>query len=220
MANHPDDVWLFDVDGTLIGSIRSDWLRPGALELIELLKTSDTTLVAWSAGGAEYARRMLAQFDMARVFIAFYHKDQRGADGNRAALLPRCYTEGVEQERDATGGAGVLPIVHMFYEDTDVADLLPESGAKAIAVPDRGRNFDYLNRLSQFPELPRLQHSIDIGTHRYGSVPIFQCTFARRTAMFGPAARPNPGKSELPWPKRCACRSGCMPVLVSSTLPS
>jgi hypothetical protein len=79
--NHPDDVWVFDVDGTLIGSIRSDKLRPGAEELLELLARRGTTVVVWSAGGAEYAERMLDQFGLTHQVSAFYHKETRGPDG-------------------------------------------------------------------------------------------------------------------------------------------
>lgn len=79
--NDPDDVWVFDVDGTLIGSIRSDRLRPGAQELLETLTACGRTVVVWSAGGAEYAERMLEQFGLEHHVSAFYHKDTRGPDG-------------------------------------------------------------------------------------------------------------------------------------------
>ena len=79
--NHPDAVWVFDVDGTLIGSVRSDTLRPGAMELLGLLRASGATLVLWSAGGAGYAKNMLAQFRIDHYFAAFYSKDRRGPDG-------------------------------------------------------------------------------------------------------------------------------------------
>ena len=49
--------WAFDVDGTLIGSIRSDRLRPGAAELLAALVERGVTCVLWSAGGDEYAAR-------------------------------------------------------------------------------------------------------------------------------------------------------------------
>ncbi len=79
--NHPDAIWLFDVDGTLIGSVRSDVLRPGAIELLDRLRDAGTTPVLWSAGGAEYAKNMLAQFGIDHYFAAFYSKDRRGSDG-------------------------------------------------------------------------------------------------------------------------------------------
>lgn len=81
LVNHPDAVWVFDVDGTLIGSIRSDRLRPGAAELLETLSRNGTTVVVWSAGGAEYAERMLSQFGLQHHVAAFYHKETRGPDG-------------------------------------------------------------------------------------------------------------------------------------------
>jgi hypothetical protein len=74
-------VWVFDVDGTLVGSVLSDRLRPGVAELLALLQASRTTLVAWSAGGADYACRMLTQFALDRHFCAYYDKASRGADG-------------------------------------------------------------------------------------------------------------------------------------------
>ena len=79
--NHPDAIWLFDVDGTLIGSVRSDVLRPGAIELLDRLRDAGATPVLWSAGGAEYAKNMLAQFGIDHYFAAFYSKDRRGSDG-------------------------------------------------------------------------------------------------------------------------------------------
>lgn len=79
--NPPDSVWIFDVDGTLIGSVRSDILRPGAMELLERLRDAGVTLVLWSAGGADYARSMLAQFHLEHFFAACYSKDRRGPDG-------------------------------------------------------------------------------------------------------------------------------------------
>jgi len=51
------------------------------IELVELLQAAGTTLVVWSAGGADYARRMLAQFDLERHFCAYYDKNLRGSDG-------------------------------------------------------------------------------------------------------------------------------------------
>lgn len=79
--NKPDAVWMFDVDGTLIGSIRSDVLRPQTLTLLRKLQARGTKLVLWSAGGADYARRMLAQFGLDQVFCGFYDKARRGPDG-------------------------------------------------------------------------------------------------------------------------------------------
>lgn len=79
--NCADSVWLFDVDGTLIGSVRSDRLRPGAERLIRTLCARGKTLVVWSAGGADYAERMMARFGLDGFVSAFYSKQARGHDG-------------------------------------------------------------------------------------------------------------------------------------------
>ena len=52
-------VWIFDVDGTLIGSIRSEITRPGALELLTALRDRSDICLCWSAGGDTYAREMM-----------------------------------------------------------------------------------------------------------------------------------------------------------------
>lgn len=74
--------WAFDVDGTLVGSIRSDVLRPGTAGLLSRLADRGIGVVAWSAGGAEYARRLLAEHGVADSFVAFYDKGQRDIDGH------------------------------------------------------------------------------------------------------------------------------------------
>ncbi len=72
--------WAFDVDGTLIGSIRSDRLRPGAAELLAALVARGHTLVLWSAGEAAYAERMARAHAIAEYFTAYYAKADRGVD--------------------------------------------------------------------------------------------------------------------------------------------
>jgi phosphoserine phosphatase len=74
-------VWAFDLDGTLIGSVRNDRLRPGARELLTRLDSLGVTCVLWSAGGADYAARKAEQHGIASNFTAFYGKESRGVDG-------------------------------------------------------------------------------------------------------------------------------------------
>jgi long-chain acyl-CoA synthetase len=75
------EVWAFDVDGTLIGSIRSDRLRPGAVELLTELGARRIPRVLWSAGGADYAARMARKHEIDSHFVGFYAKLDRGSDG-------------------------------------------------------------------------------------------------------------------------------------------
>lgn len=76
-AVRPGAVWAFDVDGTLIGSIRSDILRPGAAELLHALAEAGVTCVLWSAGGAEYAAHMAARHGIDRNVAICYGKEHR-----------------------------------------------------------------------------------------------------------------------------------------------
>lgn len=77
IADGTPGAWAFDVDGTLIGSIRSDQLRPGAADLLGWLDDHGATIVVWSAGGADYARRMAEAHEITHHVDAFYGKEQR-----------------------------------------------------------------------------------------------------------------------------------------------
>jgi long-chain acyl-CoA synthetase len=72
--------WAFDLDGCLVGTLAPDDLRPLARELLESVRSAGATLVVWSAGGAEYARRIAARTDIAHLVDGFYDK-RRGIDG-------------------------------------------------------------------------------------------------------------------------------------------
>ena len=79
-----DPVWAFDVDGTVIGSIRSDRLRPGTAGLLIALRERYVRCVLWSAGGDHYARRMAGTHGIDQHFEGFYAKRDRGTDGRFA----------------------------------------------------------------------------------------------------------------------------------------
>jgi phosphoglycolate phosphatase-like HAD superfamily hydrolase len=70
-------VWAFDVDGTLVGALRSDRLRPGAGRLLAALASRGVTAVLWSAGGSDYAQRMAERHGIDHHFAAFYAKSDR-----------------------------------------------------------------------------------------------------------------------------------------------
>lgn len=69
--------WAFDVDGTLIGSIRSDRLRPGAADLLARLVERGVVIVLWSAGGADYALDMADSHGIGKYVAGFYAKEDR-----------------------------------------------------------------------------------------------------------------------------------------------
>jgi long-chain acyl-CoA synthetase len=73
-------VWAFDLDGCLVGAVLATSLRPRARELLERLRAGGTTVVIWSAGGADYARRIAETVGIADLVDGYYSKT-RGADG-------------------------------------------------------------------------------------------------------------------------------------------
>ncbi len=75
------DVWVFDVDGCLVDSISGTSLRPLADSLIGDLRARDVTVVLWSAGGAEYARRKARHVGIEGHVSAFYDKATRDGEG-------------------------------------------------------------------------------------------------------------------------------------------
>jgi phosphoglycolate phosphatase-like HAD superfamily hydrolase len=73
-------VWVFDVDGTLVGSVMPAVLRPGARELLAALRDRGACAVVWSAGGADYARETMSRHGLEEFFDGFYGKDVRDDD--------------------------------------------------------------------------------------------------------------------------------------------
>lgn len=51
------DTWVFDVDATLFDGLAATTLRPGARALLAHLSSLGKTVILWSSGGADYARR-------------------------------------------------------------------------------------------------------------------------------------------------------------------
>lgn len=131
-------VWAFDVDGTLVGSIRSDVLRPGAAELLALLEQLGVDVVVWSAGGADHARRMLTAHGLDRHCLAFYSKQGRDAEGRfvvdhlSPAHRPTVF---VDDQPDELPRQGRIVAVSQFFggnrHDRALVDL-----AREIAHPE------------------------------------------------------------------------------------
>ena len=75
------ECWVFDVDGCMVDSLTGASLRPGAWQLLTDLGGRHHTLVWWSAGGADYARRRAEQLGIDHLIDGFYGKDLRDDDG-------------------------------------------------------------------------------------------------------------------------------------------
>ena len=124
-------VWAFDLDGTLIGSIRNDRLRPGARELLAALRERDVTCVLWSAGGAAYAERKAREHGIADAFAAFYDKAERDLDQRylvdhfAPGHIPDVFVD--DSPRDVRAGARVIPVPQFMGgndADRSLLDLL------------------------------------------------------------------------------------------------
>ncbi len=74
-------VWAFDVDGCLVDSVTGTSLRPLARPVLEQLHARGVTVVLWSAGGGEYARRHAERHGIADLVTACYDKDARDDAG-------------------------------------------------------------------------------------------------------------------------------------------
>lgn len=79
-----------------------------------------------------------------------------------AMQLPSGPENAVLFEAAAALGCVLVPIVHI-YGPHELAHILADSRAKALFVPDRWRNIDFLDRLSRLPNLPDLAHRIVLG---------------------------------------------------------
>lgn len=79
-----------------------------------------------------------------------------------AMQLPNGLENAVLFQAAAALGCTLLPIVHI-YGPHELGHILADSGAKALIVPDRWRNIDYLDRLARLPDLPALRHRIVMG---------------------------------------------------------
>ncbi len=73
----PSWLWVFDVDGTLVDGMTARSLRPRAEELLDLLAEREVRLIAWSAGGADYAKRKLNEAGVGHHFAEFRDKGDR-----------------------------------------------------------------------------------------------------------------------------------------------
>lgn len=72
--------WAFDVDGCLLDSLSASSVRPLVVEVLNHLRAIGIPVVVWSAGGADYARRVLTRAGLAHLIDGFYDK-VRGPDG-------------------------------------------------------------------------------------------------------------------------------------------
>ncbi|MET4132866.1 acyl-CoA synthetase (AMP-forming)/AMP-acid ligase II [Porphyrobacter sp. MBR-155] len=125
----------------------------------------DAPLHFFGAEGEKIVR--LAQVHAQGLALAgsFHALGMRPGD-TLAMQLPNGLENAVLFQAAAALGCTLLPIVHI-YGPHELAHILTDSKAKALVVPSKWRNIDYLDRLSRLPEIPTLEHRIVMG----GTVP-------------------------------------------------
>lgn len=79
-----------------------------------------------------------------------------------ALQLPTRFETAILYVAALHAGATLLPIVHI-YGPEETGFILRKARARALVIPDRWRNIDYLERLSALPATPDLEHLIVLG---------------------------------------------------------
>jgi long-chain acyl-CoA synthetase len=74
------NAWAFDLDGCLVDALSATSVRPLVPEVLAHLRAAAIPVVVWSAGGADYARRVLTRAGVDHLVDGYYDK-VRGPDG-------------------------------------------------------------------------------------------------------------------------------------------
>jgi long-chain acyl-CoA synthetase len=133
--------WVFDVDGCLVDSLTGTSLRPGARELLTHLNAGSASVVWWSAGGEDYARRRAEQFGLNHLVQAFRAKTGRDVDGKYTtcdvteAGVAVIFVD--DRPEDLPSGATVVPVspylIHNPH-DRGLSDAARRAGVTPSAV--------------------------------------------------------------------------------------
>jgi hypothetical protein len=121
------------VDGCLVDSLTGTSLRPGAIELLTMLRDLGATVLLWSAGGRDHAASRAAELKFAHLVDAVYAKEYRGADGRwSAGSLPPGHQPDVfiddwpDEAPDTARLVRVSPYIAPNPHDRGLAALLAE----------------------------------------------------------------------------------------------
>jgi long-chain acyl-CoA synthetase len=122
--------WAFDVDGCLISSLATGTLRPLSEQIFYHLHSSGVPLLIWSAGGADYARRVIGATKLGSLVSGWYDKIA-GSDGYwrvdvfDSALIPWTFVD--DEPWRLPKGLRVLAVPTFIgprLDDAGLADVL------------------------------------------------------------------------------------------------
>lgn len=130
------EVWLFDLDGTLIDSLTGGSLRPLAETVLNTLHSHGVTVVMWSAGGDDYARRRCKEHGIIHLIHEFHDKAVRTRDGRwesthiRTAGVRMTFVDDRPEEAPEHGRLlGVRPYIGPNPHDRGLRDVLEAARA-------------------------------------------------------------------------------------------
>jgi hypothetical protein len=133
--------WIFDVDGCVIDSLTGTSLRPGARDLLLHLSAASATVVWWSAGGEDYARRRAKQLGVDHLVDEFGAKTNRGQDGRWDAAHVTAESDSAvfvdDRPEDLPVGAVVVsvrPYISHNPHDRGLSEAARYAGATEIST--------------------------------------------------------------------------------------
>ena len=125
------EIWLFDIDGTLVDSFDAEHLRPLVIELLAAVRARGASIFAWSAGGAAHAQRVVDRHGLSAT-VDGCHDKVVGADGRwdvqhipgGSAISITCVDDQPDRlPRDARS-IGVFPYLRPDPHDRGLAGAL------------------------------------------------------------------------------------------------
>jgi len=131
--------WIFDVDGCVVDSLLGTSLRPGAREILEHLHAHRIDVIWWSAGGADYAEKRAARFDVDHLVGRFAAKDERDENGRYdtvhldIALVDVVFVD--DRPEDMPVGAAVVAVPPYLIENHRDRGL--KRAAELAGLPDK-----------------------------------------------------------------------------------
>jgi acyl-CoA synthetase (AMP-forming)/AMP-acid ligase II len=133
----------------------ADYIRRSAVEF------PDSEMIF--VGSARPSRATLPELDARSERVAAGLYDLGLRRGDVIAVQVPNWVEGTLAYQAAMKlGLVIVPIVHI-YGPSEVGFIVRESGAKALVIPDRWRNINYLERLEGLTNTPSLEYTVVIG---------------------------------------------------------
>jgi hypothetical protein len=125
------EIWLFDIDGTLVDSFDAEHLRPLVIELFTAVRARGARIFAWSAGGAAHAQRVVDRHGLS-ADVDGCHDKIVGVDGRwdvqhilgGNAISITCVDDQLDRLPRVAHSIGVFPYLRPNPHDRGLAGAL------------------------------------------------------------------------------------------------